>query len=46
MKRKGTSKFVRELITGWLKEITDHTILNEFEKLIKELGGGTEPAGE
>ena len=36
MKRKGTSKFVAELVTGWLKEIRDPAILDDFEKMIKE----------
>ena len=36
MKRQGTSQFVKELITNWLKEISNPTILDEFEELIKQ----------
>jgi len=36
VKRKGTSKFVVELVTNWLKEIRDPAALDDFEKLIRE----------
>ena len=36
MKRQGTSKFVTELITNWLKEIRDPAKLDAFEKLIAD----------
>lgn len=36
MKRQGTSKFVTELITNWLKEVRNPAVLDDFEKLIKE----------
>lgn len=36
MKKQGASKFVTELVTGWLKEIRDPAILDDFEKMIKE----------
>ena len=39
MKRQGTSKFVTELVTNWLKEIRDPATLDAFEKLIDERRG-------
>ena len=36
MKRQGTSKFVSDLVTTWLKEIRDPATLDAFEKLIVE----------
>jgi len=36
VKRKGTSQFVAELVTNWLKEIRDPDTLDDFEKMIKE----------
>ncbi len=36
VKRQGTSKFVRDLVTAWLHEITSPEILDEFEKLITD----------
>jgi hypothetical protein len=36
VKRQGTSKFVTELVTNWLKEIRDPATLDDFEKMIKE----------
>ena len=36
MKTQGTSKFVSELVTTWLKEIRDPAVLDSFEKLIAD----------
>ena len=36
MKTQGTSKFVTELITDWLKQIRDPAQLDSFEKLIAD----------
>jgi len=36
MKRKGTSKFVAELIENWLKEIRDPDVLNQIEQQVIE----------